>query len=144
MLKIRTMTAQDLPQVGRLSSQLRGKTIELESISKSFAALSKLPDHELLVAENEEQKIVGWVHIFPFPTLGSGVVAEVGGLVVDEAARGQGVGTKLMDHAEAWAKEKKFEKVRLGSQLFRTEAHQFYQKRGYQIIKHAYIFDKAL
>jgi GNAT superfamily N-acetyltransferase len=53
--------------------------------------------------------------------------AEIGELVVDTEYRGKGVGKKLMQKVEEWAKDKGFSEVRHRSGGHRKEAHQFYE-----------------
>jgi GNAT superfamily N-acetyltransferase len=52
-------------------------------------------------------------------------------LVVDEARRGQGVGTRLMQAAESHARRLGCTDIELTSSRDRTEAHAFYQRMGY-------------
>ncbi|HYC65558.1 MAG TPA: GNAT family N-acetyltransferase [Reyranellaceae bacterium] len=52
-------------------------------------------------------------------------------LWVDEAARGQDWGTRLMDQAEAYARERKCHSVELDTHSF--QARPFYEARGYEV-----------
>lgn len=63
-----------------------------------------------------------------FGSLPFGVIENV---VVDEAYRNQGIGSKLMDHAILFCREKKCVKVMLMSSVHRTEAHAFYERKGF-------------
>ncbi|HJW09461.1 MAG TPA: GNAT family N-acetyltransferase, partial [Holophagaceae bacterium] len=76
--------------------------------------------------------------------LGSPDRAEVGGLVVDEAFRGRGLGSQLMAAAEAWAQAKGFATVRLRSRLQRERAHAFYHQLGYEETKRQVVLEKSL
>lgn len=53
-------------------------------------------------------------------------------LIVAERARGQGVGTRLVNEAEEWAREQGARKIALTSALHREEAHDFYKRLGYE------------
>jgi GNAT superfamily N-acetyltransferase len=53
-------------------------------------------------------------------------------LVVAESARGRGVGTRLVNEAEEWAREQGARKIALTSALHRDEAHDFYKRLGYE------------
>jgi len=44
--------------------------------------------------------VVGWVHVRALRLITRDACAEIGGLVVDEARRGHGIGTRLMAAAE--------------------------------------------
>jgi ribosomal protein S18 acetylase RimI-like enzyme len=70
-------------------------------------------------------------------TLG-GVMGSVWGgwlhisyLWVDESVRGQDWGTRLMDHAEAYARERGCHSVTLDTHSF--QARPFYEARGYEV-----------
>lgn len=52
-------------------------------------------------------------------------------LWVDEAERGKGWATKLMDEAEAYAIERKCHSVELDTHSF--QARPFYERRGYEV-----------
>ncbi len=59
----------------------------------------------------------GWMHIFI--------------LWIDEAVRGQDWGTKLMDQAEAYARERGAHSATLDTHSF--QARPFYESRGYEV-----------
>jgi GNAT superfamily N-acetyltransferase len=52
-------------------------------------------------------------------------------LWIDEAVRGQDWGTKLMDQAEAYARERNCHAVSLDTHSF--QARPFYERRGYEL-----------
>jgi len=54
-------------------------------------------------------------------------------LVVDQAYRGRGIASRLLDMAENAAKEGGAQDVNLTSNRARVTARQMYQKRGYQV-----------
>ena len=53
-------------------------------------------------------------------------------LVVAESARGRGVGTRLVNEAEEWARYQGARKIALTSALHREDAHDFYKRLGYE------------
>jgi|SRR3989344_2023443 len=57
------------------------------------------------------------------------------GLFIKSSEIGRGIGTKLMDFIEDYARSKKFKQVRLYSTKF---ALNFYKKRGYHLIPSGY------
>jgi GNAT superfamily N-acetyltransferase len=70
--------------------------------------------------------------------------AEIGGLVVGESHRGQGVGQLLMQQAEEWARARGCRAVYLRTNVIRTDAHRFYERLGYTRIKTQHAFRKNL
>ena len=94
--------------------------------------------------KNEAGAIAGWIHVFVKQLLESDREIEIGGLVVDQNSRRQGAGKALVEHAERWARSKRLKTVYVRSNVIRKEAHIFYQKLGYKIIKTQSAFRKVL
>jgi GNAT superfamily N-acetyltransferase len=96
------------------------------------------------VAQLPGGEVVGWVHVYRCVGLLVPPYAEIGGLVVDQAHRGRGIGRRLMEEAEAWARQNDCQQVRLRSNVARVEAHRFYEQIGYQVAKSQMVYWKAL
>lgn len=58
-------------------------------------------------------------------------IARLSSLVVNDIARGQGLGRRLLRAAEAWAKERGCQQIELTSSSKRERAHAFYLREGY-------------
>ena len=101
------------------------------------------PKH-LVLAAVSGSSVVGWVHAYVCNLLESDTYAEVGGFVVDESFRGQGVGGKLMKAVEDWARQEGCHAVSVRSSVIRHEAHKFYAARGFELIKTQHVFRKRL
>ncbi len=136
------MRAGDTERVADLCEQL-GYPVRAGEVGLRLAALAALPDHCLLVAESGGD-VLGWIHVRNTLTLESTPWAEVDGLVVDARWRGRGVGTRLLDDAERWARERGLAEIRLRSNVIRAAAHQFYRARGYEVVKTQLNFRKRL
>jgi GNAT superfamily N-acetyltransferase len=106
-------------------------------------ALVKSGDDAALGALAGEQ-LVGWVHVQGRRSLELEPFAEVCALVVDDGARGRGVGRKLMEAAEAWAKNQGYGSVFVRSNVKRHRAHSFYEGLGYTATKTSRVFLKTL
>lgn len=137
------MRIEDTAAVARLATQL-GYPSTAAQIERRLHALEQSPDARVLVAEAPDGAVLGWIHVFGRRMLESDPDAEIGGLVVDEAARGRGVGSALVASAEAWARERGYDIVSVRSNVIRAEAHEFYKSRGYQVLKSQYKLRKAL
>src|SRR5207245_10559865 len=100
--------------------------------------------HAVVRAEGENDPVIGWVHVCVSRLVENDPEAEIGGLVVDGGHRGSGVGKFLMERAEQWAREKSLKSVYLRSNIIRKDAHTFYQRLGYRVLKTQYAFRKLL
>ncbi|HKT13181.1 MAG TPA: GNAT family N-acetyltransferase [Terriglobia bacterium] len=142
-VRIRAAQMEDAGRLAALSGQL-GYPSSIASVRRRLRNLLADPEHAVWVAENESGAIGGWIHVFIKHLLESDREAEIGGLVVDQDFRGQGAGKALVERAERWAKSKRMRSVYVRSNIIRKDAHIFYQKLGYKIIKTQSAFRKEL
>lgn len=82
--------------------------------------------------EDPEEKILGTMTlvVFRIPT---GVRSWVEDVVVDKAARGQGIGEKLIRTAIARAEAEGAKTIDLTSRPSRVEAHRLYRRCGFEM-----------
>lgn len=140
---LRRATPADVPDLADLATQL-GYPSTLEQIARRLEVLAGEPAVNAVFVAELDGRAVGWVHVHLYRLLVDDLEAEIGGLVVDASARGQGLGARLMEVAENWARERGCLSVYLRSNTLRTQAHTFYQKLGYRLIKSQYAFRKML
>lgn len=115
--------------VGRLVGQLsRSATPPTDA---ELAEIVNSPATHLLVAHDPAGPMVGMVTLvlFRIPT---GVRAWIEDVVVDESARGQGVGEALVDEAVAVAARAGARTVDLTSRPSREAANRLYQRTGFE------------
>ena len=129
---IRSANSGDVHRLVGLSSQL-GYVVEEGQLSRQLAALLMRDDHAIFIAVKPDDHVLGWLHIF----------AELGGLVVDELVRGQGIGRALLDAAERWVRARELSHLTIRSNTSRTEAHAFYQTLDYKLVKTSNTFKKV-
>lgn len=140
---VRPATAADAPQLAPLAGQL-GYPSTTEQVAARLSEILEDAAHAILVAEDKDRRIAGYIEIFPFRTIGSEPRIEIGSLVVDESCRSQGVGRVLMCHAEEWARARGFKEAGLRSNVIRERAHKFYENLGYRVNKTQKSFRKQL
>jgi GNAT superfamily N-acetyltransferase len=87
--------------------------------------------------------VVGWIDLSVEYHLQSEPAALIGGLVVAEAARDQGIGRQLCEAAEAWARQRGLARIRVRSNAVRERAHAFYLREGYRRVKTSAVLEKA-
>ena len=101
-------------------------------------------DHFVLVATDDSDTLVGWIHAFLVHLVETDRFAEIGGMVVSEEHRCTGIGTQLLEKAEEWARSQKVMAIRVRSNVVRERAHDFYERSGYKQIKTSHVFQKPL
>ena len=138
----RPAVAADAQAIAALSGQLGYPATEPE-IRVRLESLAARGDTAVFVAE-VDGRVVGWAGVRADVSLESGPFAELVGLVVDEASRGQGVGETLVLAAESWAREQGRTRIRVRSNVVRERAHRFYERLGYRERKRQTVFEKQL
>lgn len=142
-MRIRPIEPADAAALVPLCGQL-GYPATLEQVERRLQLLLGHPDQALLGAEDATGQVVGWLHVQSRCVFESDPFAEICGLVVDENARGHGVGRDLVAAAEHWAVAQGHTVIRVRSNVIRTATHRFYQNHGYAIQKSQISFTKPL
>lgn len=76
-------------------------------------------------------EVIGYIHGSPYELLFSDSLINVLCFVVKEKFRNNGVGSKLIDSLECWAKDNGFSGIKLLTHPNRIHAHRFYERHGY-------------
>src|SRR5262245_35581254 len=142
-MRVRGMTQQDARVAAELSGQL-GYPATAGQIERRFDGVSGDPESALFVAEDEDGRVVGWVHVLGRWLLETDRFAEIAGLVVDAAARRKGAGRALVSAAESWAASRGYVTMTVRSNVKRVEARAFYESAGYAIVKAQNVYKKPL
>jgi GNAT superfamily N-acetyltransferase len=141
-IAVRPAEAADAEAIATLCGQL-GYPSTGEQIGRRLTETAD-GDAAVLVAESRRDGVVGWVHVRALRLITRDACAEIGGLVVDEALRGRGIGTCLLAAAEEWSRRQGLGTLRLRSNIIRDEAHAFYRRQGFASSKTSLLFTKSL
>ncbi len=141
--EIRECQRSDADAIALLSAQL-GYAVPLDEMQRRLSHVSNDPNHAILVACLESGEVIGWIDVGIVFHLQSGAYCEIGGLVVSDSVRGQGIGRELVAAAEQWAAARGMEKVVVRSNAIRADAHRFYLRESYTMIKTSAVFEKKL
>jgi GNAT superfamily N-acetyltransferase len=141
-LTLRPARLTDAPALANLATQL-GYPSSPGQVEERMTTVLDDPKH-LILAAVSGGAVVGWAHAYVCCLVESDTFAELGGLVVGESHRGKGVGAKLLEKVEEWARQKGCSAVSARSNVIRHEAHKFYAGRGYDQIKTQHAFRKGL
>src|SRR4051812_25241206 len=130
-LRIRAATTGDAVALGSLLGQL-GYPTDSGEIPARLEKLYARPGTPVLVAE-QDGEVVGGLTVHMLPSLHtSDPIGWVTAVVVEEKARGQGIGAAVVGKAEAGAMEHGARGDSLTSALHRTRAHKFYKDLSYE------------
>lgn len=140
---VRLVRAGDAGRIAALSHQL-GYPASREEVQRRLDQVEGEERHAVYVAQLPDGNVVGWVHVYVCYLLEADPYAEIGGLVVDEACHGRGIGRLLMQRVEEWARGQGCRTVCVRSNVVREGAHAFYKRLGYRIVKTQSVFHKVL
>ena len=141
--EIRCARPADYSRMAELAGQL-GYPSTSEDIARRLAKMEESKEHTVFVAETEDGEVAGWMGLFVIRTPEADTRVEIGGLVVDERFRCHGVGERLLERGERWARENNCREIGLRSNVIRERAHAFYERHGYQVVKTQKAFRKKL
>jgi GNAT superfamily N-acetyltransferase len=139
---LRAARPEDAEALAGLCGQL-GYPSETAQVTARLRSIGSRPDHAMLVVV-EGGRLTGWVHVFVSRLLETEPRAEIGGLVVDEAMRGRGLGRALLRAAAAWAGSMGLRLLRVRSNVTRERAHRFYEREGFRETKKQGVFERDL
>lgn len=136
-MKVESLTKYD----EKTANRIRELLIQLSRSGKDrgeipqtwFEDLIKSENHDMLVAYNDNEEIIGiaTLSIIMGPIVKK--IAYLEDFVTDESLRRQGVGSALWQAMLTWAKDKDCTELCFTSGHGREAAQAFYQKRGAEI-----------
>ena len=140
---IRPAVEDDAGEVARLAAVLGYPVAEEEMRARVRGILGSDADL-LLVAAAGDGRVVGWLQAHAACRVHTGRGVEIVGLVVDPAARRQGIGKRLVAEAERWAEARSAEVLVVRSNLRRSESHLFYPALGFSLNKQQAVYRLGL
>jgi GNAT superfamily N-acetyltransferase len=136
---IRPIEDADAAAAAALCAEL-GYPVSATVLEQRIRALSALSGHAVLVACIEDGRVAGWIDVSITQHLPAEPYGEIGGLVVSEDVRGQGIGRELLAAAERWISERGIGQALVRSRVVRERAHRFYLREGYSHTKTSAVF----
>lgn len=131
-ITIRSANAGDAAALSLLLGQL-GYPSDAEEIPERLEKLYARPGSTVLVAETANGEVIAAVTVHLFQALHTTEpTAWLTAVVVEENARGRGIGAEIVQYAERWAVERGANKISLTSATRRQRAHEFYKDHGYE------------
>lgn len=128
---VRKAELADAPSLNQLSREELGYSVELAVTEEQLSKLLTHPEHVILVAEQADGQVVGYLHACAYQALFSQPYLNIMGLAVSHQVQGQGYGRQLIEALETIGRRDGYEGIRLNSGISREAAHQFYRALGY-------------
>jgi predicted N-acetyltransferase YhbS len=137
---IREIAESDFQDIYLLSKEL-GYEYDEQKVKKRIMYILKNTKDVIFVAE-QNHEVIGYIHGSPYELIYADSLVNILGLVVKEQQRKLGIGGKLVEKLEGWAKESGFSGIRLVSGADRLNAHKFYESHEYIYTKNQKNFIK--
>ena len=142
-IEIREIALSDYYEVVQLWNEvLENHNVNYENFHITMEKMSRDGNYDTFVALSEN-RVVGFVSVMSALAVGVPIgYLHVQGLAVHKEFHHKGIGTKLLNYVENYAKEDGISFILLCSGFKRTDAHAFYEHNGYD--KDSYCFDKTI
>ncbi len=138
-IRIRASQKSDMVSVHKLITELAVFENEPEAVKVTVADLEKdgFGDHPLFhcfVAEIDE-KVVGIALVYPRYSTWSGPVVHLEDLIVSEALRGKGVGSKLLEAVVRYGYQQGVKRISWEVLDWNEPAITFYENKGAKVLR---------
>jgi ribosomal protein S18 acetylase RimI-like enzyme len=134
---IRPASASDVGASASLLAEL-GYPASEEALARRLALLIPRTDYRVLVAERDgEVAGLGAVHVFP-AIHSDHALAFIAALVVSAAARGSGIGARIVREMEMFAISHGCDRILVTTANHRDGAFRFYERLGYDFTGRRY------
>ena len=142
-MQVRSARPDEAVPIARLAGQL-GYPADPEPLRQRLTRLLSDPAHCVMVADDPDGSLLGWIHAAETCPLESGPRGEILGLVVDEGARGTGIGRALVEAVASWAAGRDLPELAVRSNAARVESHHFYARLGFTRIKTQHVYRRPI
>lgn len=140
---VRPAQPHDCDEMAELAGQL-GYECTGEEVRERLCHMQDADQYAVFVAELPGGQLAGWIGAYLFRCVETASCAEISGLVVKHDLRSRGIGKRLLDAAEEWARSIGCDAMSVRSNVKRERAHRFYTNNGYEQVKTQNLFHKRL
>lgn len=132
-MRIRSVCSNDAEAINELIGQPGYPQDGREAAAARLQAWDDAAAGAAYLAETDDETLgIIAVYVCPFFEH-EGAWARITALVVSDRARGRGIGSRLVEAAEAFAASHGCSRMEVTSHDGRTDAHRFYERYGYTI-----------
>jgi len=136
--RVEMATLDDLPALTELVMDLFAMSSgdfkpDREVQERGLRLILEQPSRGRIAVIRNNDQIFGMVNmLFTISTARGGFVILMEDLVIHPHHRGQGFGTRLLDHVIEFAKQKKFLRITLLTDKISAESQEFFKKQGFE------------
>jgi len=136
--RVEMATLDDLPALTELVMDLFAMSSgdfkpDREVQERGLRLILEQPSRGRIAVIRNNDQIFGMVNmLFTISTARGGFVILMEDVVIHPHHRGQGFGTRLLDHVIEFAKQKKFLRITLLTDKISAESQEFFKKQGFE------------
>ena len=136
--RVEMATLDDLPALTELVMDLFSMSAgdfkpDREVQERGLRLILEQPSRGRIAVIRNNDQIFGMVNmLFTISTARGGFVILMEDVVIHPHHRGQGFGTRLLDHVIEFAKQKKFLRITLLTDKISAESQEFFKKQGFE------------
>lgn len=142
-MEIREAIPEDAQDILHLYLEVMGYEYPLHKIEEMIRVVKKDACNYVFVAVDAEE-IKGIIEVVIKYSIHKPSYLIINTLAVDASCQGKGIGNALLSYTRDFAKAKGLAAISVGSQFKRCDAHSFYRKNGFKLIKEHKIFEEIL
>ncbi|WP_255248226.1 GNAT family N-acetyltransferase [Terribacillus saccharophilus] len=146
-MEITRATIKEVKQTAKLFDQYRQFYKQAHDLSGAEAYITERleKDDSVIFLAKEGDDYVGFTQLYPtFSSIGMKRAWILNDLYVAKSARKQGVGEKLLDAAEAFARETGAGSIALSTAPDNEKAQRLYERKGYERDQQFYHYEFTL
>lgn len=137
MIRIEQATIEHIPQMADLLAVLFSEEAEFrpdrEKQIRALRMIVSAPERGNIFVATEEDEVVGMTSLlFTVSTAQGAPACWLEDMVIRPDRRGMGIGTRLLEHAVAYAKSHGFTRITLLTDRTSEKSIQFYQRHGFE------------
>lgn len=130
-INVREIQASEMPSIYPFIRQLNPDMSEETFRERLSQMLTQ--GYRCAVAEDSAGNWLGISGFWQFTRFWCGAHIDIDNVVIDEQHRNKGVGKKLVEWVESWAKQRGYGFAVLDSYAHNIDSHRFYYREGYVI-----------
>ena len=131
-ITFKILTSRDIAEMAILGQQLHPKLTlaQVENYLTQMFTFSNYVSFGVFL----NHKLVGTSSAWTTIRLYSGKQLEVDNVIIDNTLQSKGIGKKLFEYIETWARERDYQTVELNTYVQNSKSHKFYFNQGYSIL----------
>lgn len=135
---IRRCMVSDAHRIHALCHEVLGYEFSEEQVEQNLRRLIGSTENLLLVAVDQEDEVIGFIHANNHDPIYAPPMKDVVALAVDPEYRNRGIGRRLLQAVENWARETGAKGIRTNAAVSHKSALGFYKENGYEYIRTVY------